>query len=95
MKEKMTYPFSIIENKIIPDPESFILIMISKYRNSGYSDKELARYIAKGLAVTLYQHDAHIEQFQSSTGLCFKDNKIKSNQTSKLKKILKALRLKQ
>lgn len=76
MKEKMIYPFSSVGDKILVDPESQILKALSKYRDSEYSDKELARYIAKGLAATLYFHNAHIEQYNMTEGLEFKSNNI-------------------
>lgn len=94
MKNKMIYPFSVIDGKIIPDPESFILIMISRYRDSDYSDKELAHYISKGLSVTLNMYNAHIDQYHMGEGITFKSNRIRSNQTSKLRRLLKALKLK-
>ena len=93
MKEKMLYPFSVIDNKPIPDPESLILIMLSRYRNSEYSDKELARYITKGLASTLYFYDAHMEQYNVADGLEFKSNKTTSTQSTRLTKLLRLLRL--
>lgn len=88
MKEKMLYPFSVIDDKPIPEPESFILIMLSKYRDSEYSDKELARYITKGLAGILYFHDAHIEQYNVADGLEFKSNNITSSQSTKITKCM-------
>ncbi len=94
MKKTMTYPFSVIDGKIMPDPESFILIMISRYRNSDYSDKELAQYISKGLSVTLNMYNAHIDQYYMGGGIAFKSNDFRPSQTSKLRRLLKALKLK-
>lgn len=94
MKNKMIYPFSVIDGKTIPDPESFILIMISRYRNSDYSDKELAQYISKGLSVTLHMYNAHIDQYHMGEGITFKSNDLRPNRTSKLRRLLKALKLK-
>lgn len=94
MKDKMIYPFSVIDGKPMPDPESFILIMISRYRDSNYSDKELAHYISKGLSVTLRMYNAHIDQYHMGEGITFKSNNVRANRTSKLRRILKALTLK-
>lgn len=93
MKEKMIYPFSIIGEYLVVDPESQILIALSKYRHSEYSDKELARYISKGLAAILYFHNAHIEQYNMAEGIEFKGNNITPTQDTRLTKLLRLLRL--
>lgn len=92
MKKRMTYPYSVVNGKPIPDPESVIFLLLSRYRDSDYSDKELAKYISKGLASVLHFHDCQIRECHTAEGISFKAITPVSNRTSWLKKLVKFLR---
>lgn len=56
----MTTPFCKVKNIYTPCPYSIIFILLSKYRKSNYSDKEIAEYISQGIAIILKSHKAKI-----------------------------------